>query len=183
MEERIKNNNIRIMILTALMIALTFVAGSIIKIPTLNGFIQPGDCMVLLGAVLLGKKRGALSGAIGMAFVDITAGYLLWAPFTFIIKGLMAYFTGVVLDKVREKTYRGYIIAFVIGGIINIVGYFIGNIIIGGIIIGTVSGVIPSIIYAGSLVLGDSLQSIVGVILALILAPIAYKTKIKFNLL
>ena len=183
MEERIKNNNIRAMVLTALMIALTFVAGSIIKIPTLNGFIQPGDCMVLLGAVLLGKKRGALSGAVGMAFVDITAGYLIWAPFTFIIKGVMAYFTGVILDRIKEKTYRMYLIAFIVGGVINIVGYFIGNITIGGIIIGTVSGFIPSIIYAGGLVLGDSLQSIVGIIIALILAPIAYKARIKFNLL
>ncbi len=183
MEEGTKNNNIKVMILTALMIAITFIAGSVIKIPTLNGFIQPGDCMVLLGAVLLGKKRGALSGAIGMAFVDITAGYLIWAPFTFIIKGAMAYFTGVVLDRIKEKTYKGYLIAFIIGGVINIIGYFIGNIIIGGIIIGTVSGFIPSIIYAVSLILGDSLQSIVGIIIALILAPIAYKAKERFNLL
>ncbi|MDO4535663.1 MAG: ECF transporter S component [Clostridium perfringens] len=183
MEERTKNNNIRVMVLTALMVAITFMVGGVIKIPTLNGFIQPGDCMVLLGAVLLGKKRGALSGAIGMAFVDITAGYIIWAPFTFIIKGAMAYFTGMVLDKVKEKNYKGYLIAFIIGGIINIIGYFIGNIIIGGIIIGTVSGFIPSIIYAISLVLGDTLQSIVGVIIALILAPIAYKAKVRFDLL
>lgn len=183
MEEMVKNNNIRAMVLTALMVALTYIAGSVIKIPTLNGFIHPGDCMVLLGAVLLGKKRGALSGSIAMAFVDITAGYLIWAPFTFIIKGIMAYFTGVILDRIEDKTYRTHIIAFIIGGIINVVGYFIGNIIIGGIIIGTVSGFIPSIIYAGGLVLGDTLQSIVGIMLALILAPIAYKTRIKFNLL
>ena len=183
MDERIKNNNIRIMILTGLMIALTFVAGSVIKIPTLNGFIQLGDCMVLLGVVLLGKKRGALSGAIGMILVDITGGYLIWAPFTFVIKGAMAYFTGVILDGVKEKKHITYLIAFITGGIINVFGYFIGNMIIGGIIIGTVSGLIPSFIYAGTLVLGDSLQSIVGIIIALILAPITYKAKLKFNLL
>ena len=178
---KVKNNNIRIMIQTGLMIALTFVAGSVIKIPTLNGFIQPGDCMVLLGAVLLGRKRGALSGAVGMVLVDIWAGYLIWAPFTFIIKGAMAYFTGVILDKIKDKVYKVYLIAFVVGGITNIVGYFIGNAIIGGVIIGTVKGFMPSIIYAISHVLGDLAQSILGIVIALILAPIVSKAKVRLN--
>lgn len=181
MERKARNNSILKMILTALMIALTFVAGSVIKIPTLNGFIQIGDCMVLLGAVLLGKRRGALSGAIGMCFVDITAGYLIWAPFTFVIKGLMAYVVGIILEKKDNIDYKTYVIAFIIGGFINVIGYFMGNAIIGGVIIGNAKGILQSIIYASANIMGDTIQSIIGIIIALILAPSINKAKLKLN--
>lgn len=182
MKQGVKDNKILKMILTALMIALTFVAGSVIKIPTLNGFIQVGDCMVLLGAVLLGKRRGALSGALGMAFVDIAAGYLIWAPFTFVIKGLMAYIVAIILERANNMNYKTYIIAFVVGGFINVVGYFIGNAIIVGIIIGDVQGISQSVIYALANVMGDTIQSTLGVVIALILAPSINKAKLKLNL-
>lgn len=180
MQQSKKNNNLRILILTALMIALTFIAGNIIKIPTFNGFIQIGDCMVLVGAVLLGKKRGALSAGIGMAFVDIAGGYLFWAPLTFIIKACMAYFTALILEKNKNK--KKFIIAFIIGGAINVFGYFLGNIIIGGLILKVVSGFLQSVLYASSYIIGDTLQSIMGIIIALILVPYMNKIRIKFNL-
>lgn len=181
MEQTTKNNDVLKIVLTAFMITLTFIAGSVIKIPIINGFIQVGDCMVLIGAVLLGKKRGALSGAIGMCFVDIAAGYLIWAPFTFIIKGLIAYLVAIILEKAKNINYKIYIIAFIVGGLINIFGYFISNVVIIGLIIGDTQGILQSIIYALANVLGDTIQSILGIIITLILLPSINKAKLKLN--
>lgn len=182
MEQRARNNKVLIMILTALMIALTFVAGSVIKIPTLNGFMQPGDCMILLGAVLLGKKRGALSAAIGMGLIDATSGYLIWAPFSFVIQGAMGFVAGYLFERFKVKNYKAYLISFIVAGFVSLGGYFIANAIMGGIIMGAVHGFLPSVLYAVAHVPGDSSEIIFGIIIALILAPIVNKAKVKFNL-
>ena len=177
MEQRARNNKVLIMILTALMIALTFVAGSVIKIPTLNGFMQPGDCMILLGAVLLGKKRGALSAAIGMGLIDATSGYLIWAPFSFVIQGAMGFVAGYLFERFKVKNYKAYLISFIVAGFVSLGGYFIAN-----SIMGVVHGFLPSVLYAVAHVPGDSSEIIFGIIIALILAPIVNKARVKFNL-
>ena len=92
-------------VFTALMIAIIFISANLIRIPTVGGFVHLGDCMVLLAAALLGKKRGALASGIGMALVDLYSGYIIWAPFTFIIKALMAYIAGAILEYNHRKSY------------------------------------------------------------------------------
>ncbi|MGL5648835.1 MAG: ECF transporter S component [Clostridium sp.] len=165
------------LIFTALMIALVFVAGSIIKIPTFDGFIQPGDCMVLIAGLLLGKKKGFIAGAVGMAFVDIAAGYVIWAPFTFIIKGLMALAVAVILERAEKRSMKLYIFAFIIGGVVDLVGYFIANAIMGGVITGVAVGFVGSISYAVAHFVGDLSEVVVGIIIAIVLAPIAEKIR------
>ncbi|MGL4762540.1 MAG: ECF transporter S component [Sarcina sp.] len=155
-------------IVTALMIALIFLGGSIIKIPTQNGIIQFGDCMIFVAAILLDRKKAFIAAAVGMSFVDISAGYLIWVPFTFIIKGLMGYVVSVIVSKSNLKTV--YIIAFIVGGIINMVGYFIGNALMGGVILKVVSGFAASITYAIVHFPGDLFQTIVGIVIAIPLA-------------
>ncbi|MGL5245759.1 MAG: ECF transporter S component, partial [Sarcina sp.] len=97
------NKNFQI-ILTALMIAMIFIAANIIRIPTIGGYVHLGDCMVLISAVVLDKRRAALASAVGMSLVDIFSGYIIWVPFTFIIKGLMAYIAAAILQRFKEKT-------------------------------------------------------------------------------
>ena len=55
------------LVLAALFAALTYVATNIIHMPTpvTNGYVNLGDCMVLLGAFLLGPVYGAAAGGIG----------------------------------------------------------------------------------------------------------------------
>ena len=72
------NNNTKDLVLTGLMIALIYLAGSIIKIPSIGGFVHIGDCMVFLSVIVLGKKRGAIASAAGMFLVDVLGGYYLW---------------------------------------------------------------------------------------------------------
>lgn len=174
-----EDEKIKILIMTSLMIAVVFVSGSIIKIPTLNGFMQPGDCMVLLSGVLLGRKYGTVAGAVGMALVDIFGGYLIWAPFTFVIKGLMAFIVAFIIEKFKDKTIKVYILAFIIGGIIDLVGYFIANAIMGGLILGASNGFVGSIIYSAMHLPGDTAQVILGIAIAIPLAKFIYSMRRK----
>lgn len=174
MEINKRKNNTREIILTALMIALIFIGGSILKIPTFNGVMQFGDCMLLIAAVILDKRKAFIAGAIGMSLVDLSAGYLIWVPFTFVIKGLMAYVTSIIAHK-YNKTSKGLLFAFVIGVIISLVGYFIANAIMGGVILKVVSGFNASIIYAAAHFVGDLIPLVVAVIIALPLSVIFKK--------
>ena len=172
-ENKKNGENLRELILTALMIALIFIGGTLIKIPTFNGFMQFGDCMVFLAAVLLDRKKAFIAAAIGMSFVDVSAGYLIWVPFTFIIKGVMAYITSILVHKIKGKL--SYIISFIVGGIISVAGYFVANAIMGGIILKVVSGFTASIVYAGAHFAGDLIPIIFSIIVAIPIVAIVKK--------
>lgn len=169
-------NKTRSIILTALMIALIFVAGSLLKIPTYNGMIQFGDCMLLVAGVILMPKEAFITGALGMSLIDATAGYTLWIPFTFIIKGLMAWSVSLISHKYNSK--QTDLLAFIVGVIISLVGYFIANAIMGGVILGVVSGFTASILYAAGHFIGDLIPLIVAIVIAIPLS-IAIKKIIK----
>jgi uncharacterized membrane protein len=52
---------------TALLMALTFVMTSLVKIPLPTGYIHPGDGAVLLSAYILGPWGGLIAAGIGSA--------------------------------------------------------------------------------------------------------------------
>ena len=94
-------------VLSALMASLTCVATMIIKIPTpLQGYINLGDCIVLLSAWTLGPVYGFAASGIGSLLADLLSGYGVYAPVTFVIKGgmaLIAYFLHRVLKgKIKD---------------------------------------------------------------------------------
>ncbi len=77
--------------LTATFCAVTAVATMLIQIPSpMNGYVNMGDCFVLLSAWMLGPIYGTAAAAVGSALADIISGYLIYAPATLVIKGLMA---------------------------------------------------------------------------------------------
>lgn len=77
--------------MAAMLAALTCVATMVIKIPSpLNGYINLGDCIVLLSGWLLSPAYGFMSAGLGSALADLFAGYVTYVPATFLIKGLMA---------------------------------------------------------------------------------------------
>ena len=85
------NSQTRKIVMAALLASLTCVATMIIKIPSpLNGYLNPGDCIVLLSGWLLSPVYGFLAAGLGSALADLLSGYLAYAPATFVIKGLMA---------------------------------------------------------------------------------------------
>ena len=116
----------------SLMAAITFLATTVIHVPTFMGVLHLGDSMVFLSAILFGRKKSAIASAVGMCLFDLMSGYTMWAPFTFIIKGLMGYIAGTIAYR---KNYNGNntlnnILAFVVSGTWMIAAYYIGGTII-----------------------------------------------------
>lgn len=116
----------------SLMAAITFIATSVIHVPTFMGVLHLGDSMIFLSAILFGRKKSAIASAVGMCLFDLISGYTLWAPFTFVIKGVMGYIAGTIAYR---KNYDGNstpnnIFAFVVAGIWMITAYYLGGAII-----------------------------------------------------
>lgn len=64
------------------------------RIPVVYGYFNLGDVVVLLAGVLFGGFTGAFAGAVGSAFADIIGGAYIFAPITFVVKGLEGYAAG-----------------------------------------------------------------------------------------
>ena len=97
--------NLQKLTMTALFIALTCVATSIIKIPTVatGGYIHPGDAFVILSGILLGPLYGALAGGIGSALADLFGGYMVYVPITFLVKACIGAGVGLIYHRLAAK--------------------------------------------------------------------------------
>lgn len=106
-----KHINTRKLTLTALFMALTCVATSIIKIPTVGtgGYIHPGDAFVILSGILLGPLYGALAGGIGSALADLFGGYLVYVPITLIVKAIIAAGVGFIYQYLAVKIHSSLV--------------------------------------------------------------------------
>ena len=142
-----------------LMAALTFAATYSFHIPIgSKAVLHLADSMVFLGALLLGKRKGFLSAAIGMGLFDLLSPYAVWAPYTFIIKGVMAYIAATII---YSKNFNGKnifinVLGYTVAGIWMIFGYFIaGRFVYGNF--GTAYADIP----------GNIFQVVAGIVLAL----------------
>lgn len=117
-------------VLTAMFMALACVATMSIRIPTpgTNGYIHPGDAIVILSGIFLGPVFGFLAGGIGSALADLFAGYMLYVPITFLIKGMGALMAGYIFQKLGSTT-KGQHFSVILGGICNTIlvvfGYFL----------------------------------------------------------
>ncbi len=128
-------NSTQELVVTALFIALTYVATWLINIrlplARSGGLIHLGNVPLFIAAMLFGRKTGALTGAIGMGLFDLLSGWTLWAPFTFVIVGLMGYVTGWFAEK--RPTSHGVlydVLALEIALVIKIAGYYIAEVIL-----------------------------------------------------
>ncbi|NLK95034.1 MAG: ECF transporter S component [Clostridiales bacterium] len=181
MKEKSNRISTRELSLIGLMIALVYLAGSIIKVPTVGGFVHIGDCMVFLSVIVLGKKHGALASAIGMMLVDALGGYYIWAPFTFLIKGVMAYIAGYIIEKVNkdERTVsfkKEYALAFLVGGVFMVIGYFIAGGVIAGLLTEN-TGLMQGLVVAAKDIVTNIIQVITGIVIAIPLSGIVLSAK------
>ena len=147
-------------VMASLFAAICCVVTMVIQIPSpFKGYINIGDSIVLLAGWLLSPLYGFLAAGIGSAFADLFSGYVIYAPITFLIKGIMAvnaYYAFRILNKACGKT-ASYIVSGVGSEIIMIVGYFLFD--------GIVYGFAPSLanIPAGVI------QGVSGLILGVVL--------------
>lgn len=164
-------NNTKKIVFAALMAALTYVATTIIQIPSpTHGYIHPGDGLVFLSGILLGPLYGGLAAGIGSMFVDLLSGYTHYVLGTFIIKMLAAMACG-FLCKHLTNTVKNIIARTVLSGLagafIIVIGYFLYESIYIGYGFAAVSGV-P----------GNIAQTVFGIITATILYPLLKKADI-----
>jgi uncharacterized membrane protein len=119
-----RDNKIKEITMTALMAALVFVCTYAIRIPNpaTGGYSHLGDCMIFLAVLILGRRNGALAAGIGGALSDLLAGAASWALPTFIIKMIMAFIMGTVIEK-EPGSGKLQLIGSVSGGLFQIVAY------------------------------------------------------------
>ena len=156
-------------VIAALIAALACVATMIIKIPSpLKGYLNLGDCVVLLSGWLLSPLYGFLAAGIGSALADVFSGYALYAPATFVIKGVMSviafYSFKVLKDKAGDLPSR--IIGGVVAEIVMILGYFVFE--------GFLYGFVASIVNIPA----NAVQGLAGLILGTALIKVFEKNKI-----
>jgi uncharacterized membrane protein len=126
------------LVLTGLLTAIVFSATMFINIRlpiSINGgLIHMGNIALFLTAFLFGKKKGAIAGAFGMGLFDILSGWTAWAPFTFVIRGVMGYVIGSISHANNKEGVNALynIIAIILGGIWMIGGYYMTEVILYG---------------------------------------------------
>ena len=163
------NTRTKKIVMAALMAALACVATMIIKIPSpLKGYLNLGDCIVLVSGWMLSPTYGFLAAGLGSALADVFSGYVTYAPATFVIKGVMALvaFYGFKLLHNKLGDLPSRIVSGIVAEIVMILGYFVFE--------GFLYGFIPSAVNIPA----NGVQGIAGLIIGVILMKMFEKSKI-----
>lgn len=168
-----EKNNLRGIILTGLVAALVFVATRSIQIPAPGtfGYIHAGDSVIFLAPIILGWKRGAVAASIGAGLADLLSPYAVYTVPTLIIKAIMVFIIGVIIEKgLKEeaKITGRYIVGMILAGAWMIFGYFVTE----AIITGTIEAAVPTIAY-------NAIQFIESIIIAMVLYTALSRTAVK----
>ena len=122
----------------AVFAALVCIGTYVIVIPLPHGYANIGDTFVLLAGWCLGGVYGAIAGAFGSALADIMSGYAIYAPATFLIKGLTA-ILALLVCKACKKAIRKDALDFitrtvsaVVAELCMVAGYFLFECILYG---------------------------------------------------
>lgn len=157
-----KELDVRTLIYYSLLIALTTVMTMVIQIPmpATNGYLNLGDMVVFMAAILLGSKGGLIVGGIGSAMADLILGYTHYVPITLVVKGLEGFIAGKLLERDTKP-----ILATSIGGIFMAGGYLLAELFLYG------KGAIVSLP-------GNIAQGLFGAVVAVILYKALGRTKL-----
>ncbi len=154
------NSKTKKLVFASLFASLTCVATMIIKIPSpIGGYMNLGDSIVLLSGWLLGPY-GIAAAAVGSCLADIFSGFAIYAPVTFVIKGLMAF----IAHKMKKKIFIGALIA----ELIMAVGYYVFD------------GFMYEFYASLANIPMNLIQGALGIIVGVILLKIFQKSKINF---
>ncbi len=116
--------------LAALFAALVFVVTSLppISIPATTGYFNLGETIIYTAALVAGPLAGGIAGGVGASLADLYLGYAVFAPGTFVIKGvegvLVAFLNQKLQSKISNMTLRAAV-SVVIGGLEMVTGYFL----------------------------------------------------------
>ncbi len=121
------DQKIRKLVLAALFAALCTVMTLVIQIPTaMQGYLNLGDCAVLLAAWVLGPCYGGAAAGIGSMLADLLS-YPLYAPGTLVVKLAMGAAAGALFRAMRgtqRRTLPAQLVSGVVAELIMTLGYF-----------------------------------------------------------
>ena len=152
----------------ALLAALACIATMMIKIPSpLKGYVNLGDCIVLVAGWMLAPKYGFLAAGIGSALADVFLGYALYAPATLVIKGLMAIIAhyGFRLTGGKMGDLPAKIVSGVAAEAAMVLGYLLFE--------SCLYGFVPSLVNVPA----NGVQGVAGVIIGTALMKVLEKSK------
>ena len=140
-------SSVQFLTITAVFVALTYIFTAFINVN--GGLIHLGNVPLFIGAILFGKKTGAIAGGIGMGLFDLLSGWTLWAPFTLIIVGIMGFTVGKITEDHKHQNMKWYVIAIAAACVIKVVGYYIAEVIIYGNPLAPVSSIPGNLVQIG----------------------------------
>ena len=146
------DKKIRKLVLAALLAALVCVATMVVQIPSpMQGYVNLGDCFVLLSGWLLGPWYGFAAGGIGSMLV---------------IKGVMALVAALMYEKMG-RTATSRIAGGVVSEIIMVLGYF-----------GYASLLLGKGLAAAASIPGNIFQGVVGLVVGVLLVTVLERAKV-----
>lgn len=166
-----KKNTVRRLVGSAMLAALACVATMLIKVPSpLNGYVNLGDCVVLLCGFMLSPLYAFLAAGVGSALADVFSGYILYAPATFVIKGAVALCAMGVLRLLgkRRDGILPHAAAALVAECVMILGYFIFE--------GALYGFAASLVNIPA----NAVQGLFGIVFGTALERVFEKGKISF---
>ena len=126
-----KQPAVKAIVINGIAAALVFVAATFINIRVpiagTGGMIHMGDLPLFVFALLYGRKTGAIAGALGLTLFDLLTGWLLWAPFTFVIAGAMGWAVGSAAEKNPTHRLSVYLASIAAACLLTIGGYYIAE--------------------------------------------------------
>jgi len=126
--------------LLGLFSALVVVATIVIRlpVPATGGYFNLGDTIIFITSILLGPVFGMIAGGVGSALADVIGGFVQFAPWTLVIKGIEGLVAGLLIRAFRADpgTVLGTLLAFVsfvVAGLWMAAGYFGAEYVIFGL--------------------------------------------------
>lgn len=152
------DKKIRTLVLSALFAALCTVMTLVIQIPSpMNGYVNLGDCAVLLSAWILGPWYGGAAAGIGSMIADLLVSPH-WAPGTLVIKLIMGVAAGLLFRALRGsrgKLLPAQLVSGVVAEAIMVLGYF-----------GYACLILGRGLAAAASIPGNLVQAVVGLVMA-----------------
>ncbi len=159
-----RDTSIRKLVYSALFSTLIFIGTQFIKIPLIVGYLNIGDCFVLLLGWIVGGVWGMIGASIGAGLADLLSGYAVYVPVTVIVKAIMALiaFLGYKIVEKKSKKFLivGYIVSGVVAELIMVFGYYLFE------------SVLYGFATAGVAMVGNLIQGAISLTLSIILISI-----------
>lgn len=136
----------------AIFIALVAAGTIVIQVPmpATEGFVNVGDAVIFLAALLLGPLPALVAGGLGSALADLLTGYAHWAPWTLVIKGIEGWIAAAI--GFHAFHHRGSAIGLPTLGMVAAAAWMVAGYLVAAIIMYGTAGALASV--PGNLVQG-----------------------------